>query len=772
MRGRDRIALAIAAITMVVAAIALGGAARWAVCLTSALAGVGAAIYVTSAREIPWRSPLLAVIGVAIALTALQIVPLPAVIVELVSPAKHALVAEHARALDEAPPSWMPLSLDPPATLVELAKLCGWFLFAYVALRIGATTNGRPWLARGVAIIAAAVAVLTLAHLAVGASAVYGLYTPRGRGGTIVAPFLNGNHLAALMALAVPIAIGFAIHETSRRRLLWVGVALLCLGVGFLAESRGGALALVVGVTALGALVALQRRRGARDVTPLRRSDAIAIGIALVSAVVLVGVLAAGGLLEDLAQTRLGEIDESASKFGAWRTVPALVTEYPWLGIGRGAYAAASTAVHDSRAFHFTHLENEYLQLVVDWGIVGAAALLLTLVWLATEVGRRGRASAWEAGVVAGLLALAVEVIFDFSLWMPGIAYAAIAAAAAVAFRPTTTLPSRSRARAKQLRVAVIAALAIPIALAATPLGRDARTETEDLAAERAGRTPAERFAHARAVLARHPSDYVAAALTADALFALRDRRAVPVANRALLLHPTSGDTHRLVARMLLASGHREQAMTEYALSMRYAPTADLYDEIVRVFPEDADLIRALPLDASMVREGAHWLLNHGRPRTALAYLRRYLSFHPDDVAVLLNAADVALRVGEPAQAVELARRAHGLEASADATAALGRGLVAAGQARDAIAVMTRAIDQPSRPHGTQDRIDLLVALAAALESAGELDGARARLLAAAEAASGPVAAEIYRKIAEIEEKSGNKHQADWARQRAKDLER
>src|SRR5688572_21937301 len=116
MPRRDRIALIVVASVLVIAPFALGGAPRWAICLTSGLSAVAAASFFTSRRELPALSPLLAFVGLAALLTFLQVVPLPAAVVAIISPGKHQLVVENARALGETEPWFISLSLEPAAT--------------------------------------------------------------------------------------------------------------------------------------------------------------------------------------------------------------------------------------------------------------------------------------------------------------------------------------------------------------------------------------------------------------------------------------------------------------------------------------------------------------------------------------------------------------------------------------------------------------------------------------------------------------------------------
>jgi tetratricopeptide (TPR) repeat protein len=430
----------------------------------------------------------------------------------------------------------------------------------------------------------------------------------------------------------------------------------------------------------------------------------------------------------------------------------------------------ASTRIHDSSAYFFPRVENEYLQAVIDWGFVGAAALALVMIWLATVAARNARMSLWEAGAFAGLLALAVENVTDFSLWMPGVALPAIAALACLTCVPVavSSTPTRTWILA---RLGGIAAITIAILLCALPIGEQARSETAHVARENE-KDPAVAAATARAIATwrRHPASYAAAGLVASTLFQARDRRAIAVANRGLVLHPTNGELHRLTAQMLLASQQRGQARTEYALAMKYQFRVGLLDEISAAFPADDDLIRALPLERAQTRELAERLAERGRVPAAQAYLARYLTYQPDDTSILLFAANLALNVGDVAKATDAARRAYALDPSSDAGVMLAQALNRGGGSGEAVTLLQSLLSSGRLPGPA--RMNVLVAMAETQVAAGQFDAAQQSLHEALALASGTHAAEIHRKLADVEDRRGNHHQAEWERHRAEELER
>src|SRR5262249_7022186 len=161
-----------------------------------------------------------------------------------------------------------------------------------------------------------------------------------------------------------------------------------------------------------------------------------------------------------------------------------LVRESPWIGVGRGAFEPAFTRVHQESAFGtFSHLENEYLQAVVDWGIPGAAALALVTALLALVAARRRRQGPPAATPLGALTAVAAQSAVDFGVELPGLLIPCVAVAATLAYVPLREVsPARSR-RAMVVRGALMAAIVAGVVLVVAPSGA---TVSEDHDALRA----------------------------------------------------------------------------------------------------------------------------------------------------------------------------------------------------------------------------------------------------------------------------------------------
>ncbi|WP_435022614.1 O-antigen ligase family protein (plasmid) [Tundrisphaera sp. TA3] len=326
------------------------------------------------------------------------------------------------------------ISRNPELTVDAATRLvAGWVLFQTVlgaGLGPGALRRLGAALAANAALMAlfAAVQMLswngrmfwTLAPLAETA-----------RGG----PFVNRNHLAAYLNLGLgfPLAALLAPgagrdRPEDRGRRLAAAYAAGLIAVGVLGSlSRGGFAAMAV---ATASLLAMARPRMARAV------GGMAATLALVAAF-LWDAGASDPFRRIASLTEPGAYEARAECWeGAWRAW----SSGPILGAGLGTFAwsAARSFVHD-RPVAFMHAENEYLEVLVESGIIG----LLLVVLLAGSVMRLGLVAARAApdprrkgailGALFGMVALATHGLVDFPTHIPAIAVAAAILAAHLA---------------------------------------------------------------------------------------------------------------------------------------------------------------------------------------------------------------------------------------------------------------------------------------------------------------------------------------------------
>jgi hypothetical protein len=142
-----------------------------------------------------------------------------------------------------------------------------------------------------------------------------------------------------------------------------------------------------------------------------------AVGVS--GALAVVAWLALDEILKEMST--VADEATTALKLGVWPIALRMIRDFPAVGIGRGAFATTFTA-YKLEPIHrtFTHVENEWLQLPLEMGLVAGSASSPSShgVHRGGASPRPLAAARWRPR--AG--ALAAHNVFDFSLEVPGVA--------------------------------------------------------------------------------------------------------------------------------------------------------------------------------------------------------------------------------------------------------------------------------------------------------------------------------------------------------------
>lgn len=379
----------------------------------------------------PLPGTLVAAIAILLAWPIVQLVPLPAAFWSaLPGHAPYADVLERfaAEGAARAPRA---ISVDPPSTEYGALALLP-PLAAMLAVRTLAPVQ-VVWLLTAMAVMAGFEGVLGLLQVATGASSPFNFGNTHG-GGMATGTFVNRNHLAALLAMALPVIVGLVSyrarrsrHEASRgragdanavaqRALLFASAIVVLLGLVFTA-SRAGIATALVGL-AMTALLLVPGRGSAR------RARGIVVALLLAGFALAAGI----GLAPVLDRFAPDALELSGDgRFALYAATLRAAVDFLPFGSGMSTFATVFPR-YQAGAFggyvDFAH--NDYLQAFLELGLAGAIAVaLLVAAWASRMASLLARASARSftllqiaAGV--GMLPLALHSAFDFALRMPG----------------------------------------------------------------------------------------------------------------------------------------------------------------------------------------------------------------------------------------------------------------------------------------------------------------------------------------------------------------
>ncbi len=252
--------------------------------------------------------------------------------------------------------------------------------------------------------------------------------------------FINKNHFAYLMEMALGLGLGMGLARGfSRDRALMYGALLVPVWTALvLSNSRGGILAMLAQVVvAVMMLTSGFGQNGGFDSdSPFERFGRSlivrgALVLALI-AVIMFGTIWVGGdrlvssfgLVTGEFTSDVNSLRQGATRNEIWAASWKMFTAHPIAGVGLGAYWAAITAYHDaSGTLTPQEAHNDYLELLSSGGLIGLAIGIV----FAVAVYRRARQNLMSSNnfqralcfaALLGLTGVLVHSLVDFGLHM------------------------------------------------------------------------------------------------------------------------------------------------------------------------------------------------------------------------------------------------------------------------------------------------------------------------------------------------------------------
>jgi O-antigen ligase len=355
--------------------------------------------------------------------------------------------AEMARDTGATQFSRFPLTLAPMDTHGELLKYLCYLCFFFLALNL--LRAGRAYLQvyRCIIVAGAVVAAIGLVQQAWSNGKIYWIY---GSGGASpFGPFVNHNHFAGYMELALGLSLGMLLTEVRQFKekagfrgaagyFAWLlhrdgsaawmlSVASFLMLVALMASlSRGGVLSFGAACILFG-MRALSHGSGSEAETPQtrrRKSLRIIAASGLAGILLFMVVLA----VTPLARARWSTLYDSSLRYrlGIWSDSIHALSDYTLTGTGLGSFTTLFPHYMSApMSSQVTHAENEYLQWTFETGFLGfvlwGAACFAATYQIVFRLGSRKDFTARYLGYGAlfSLVSIAIHNLGDFNMHIP-----------------------------------------------------------------------------------------------------------------------------------------------------------------------------------------------------------------------------------------------------------------------------------------------------------------------------------------------------------------
>ncbi len=333
---------------------------------------------------------------------------------------------------------WFAISADPFETWAFAFRMAALVLAALLVIRFTSNTRRLGILVHAIIAVAVASALFGIARQATQHG--QGFVLSRLQPDSGFAQFINKNHFAFLMEMAVGLVVGVALMRRGRRDrvLLYLSALLLMWAAIVLSNSRGGLLTMTVQVI-FAALLFVNSRTFGREKSAnqkgwIRWTRSIGVTIVMIGAllvIIVAGVVWLGGdqlatgvetATVELASVDVSEMHEGANRRDIWRATWRMFKAHPIAGAGLGGFWAEVPVYHPaSGVLTPQQAHNDYLELLASGGILGA----VLFIWFAIALIKQARQSvnasegfqrAVLLGAIIGVVGVGVHSIVDFGL--------------------------------------------------------------------------------------------------------------------------------------------------------------------------------------------------------------------------------------------------------------------------------------------------------------------------------------------------------------------
>lgn len=371
--------------TLLFAPLAFGSVETWSLGTVEALSFLTAIFYLLHIRRhdlaalrVPGLLPLL----LFLLLISLQLIPLPPDVVKVIAPAVHRAY-EPVLELNNSS-SWIPLTVNTRATLLEGIRLSSYAAFYILTVQLLSDSQYLTKTIRVVAWLAIGIAFLAIIQKFTSPRAIY-WFRPTPENSGTVGPWIYHNHYAGFMELVFPLVLGLFFHyrptiryqQSTRSQIaslfnapgsnlhffLGFGVVLVLASV-FVALSRGGIIAISVGLVLFLSLMA-RKRAASGNILPF---------VLIAASLLAVTWMGWDPVLAKFNRTlnETGGIQDG--RLVIWTDSAKIIRDFLFTGSGLGTFLHVypqystfpSSAIVD-------HAHNDYIELLTDGGLAGFA---------------------------------------------------------------------------------------------------------------------------------------------------------------------------------------------------------------------------------------------------------------------------------------------------------------------------------------------------------------------------------------------------------------
>ncbi len=418
---------------LIFAPLAFGTVELWSLVTVEVLSGTAAVFFLLSIcffrkelYSIPGGVPLLLLLFFML----LQLIPLPANLIRIISPATY---NAYAPILSLGVGEWIPLTINQKATLQEFFRISCYSLIYFLTINL-LTINGRlKKTVYTVISLAAGIALLAIIQQVDSPDRIY-WFRNVPENSSPFGPWINPNQFAGFMEMMAPLALGlflfykpivhpdetlrekivnfFTMPGSSRYLFLGCAATLMVLSV-FVSLCRGGILTITLSAFVFMLMYNMKKNKRGR----------MAVLVIVGCVVMAVSWFGWDTIIAEFNHgfSSSGELNDG--RLPLWADTLRIIPSFFLFGSGFGTYIDIFPSFRSFPGYHiFDHAHNDYLELLTDGGIIGfvlAAWFVVAVLghgWKMIRARRDQYAVLLGIGAFTGIIAMLMHSVTDFNM--------------------------------------------------------------------------------------------------------------------------------------------------------------------------------------------------------------------------------------------------------------------------------------------------------------------------------------------------------------------
>ena len=335
----------------------------------------------------------------------IQMLPLPSIILKYISPRSFDFYSFYA--VDKEP--GMHLSLYAYKTGIEFLRMLTYTLFFIILVSNLRDIRAIERMLKILSYFGFGLAVFAILQKATWTGKLYWLRDVPA--GVPFGPFVNRNHYAGFIGMLIPLTLGLAFTRMRRERKILFGFFGVIMAVSlFLSLSRGGIISFFAGVTVFALFLSWNKFK-------VKKTWAIAAFVFVVFLYLLY--LGLDPVIDRFYKT---DITREA-RLAVWTDTLRAFKDFYLTGSGLGTFINVFP-LYSPEAFEsiYDHAHNDYLEFILEAGVLGMILLSLFLFFFIRAVVRsewHGRKGIIKICMLSSITTMVVHSIFDFNLHIP-----------------------------------------------------------------------------------------------------------------------------------------------------------------------------------------------------------------------------------------------------------------------------------------------------------------------------------------------------------------